>query len=148
MADTTWILVANAAHAKLYATRNLGNELIPIVEFTHPQSRTKGMDLVSDKMGHYQAMNGTGYGSFVETTDPKTNETARFASEIANMLDQARTHNAFDRLIWIVPAQFDGVLKSRCNSQVVKKVVYTEHKNYMDLNERELNKRLVEFPRF
>ena len=148
MADTTWILVANASHAKLYATHNLGNELIPIVEFTHPESRTKGIDLVSDRVGHYHAMNGSGYGSFVETSDPKSNETARFAAEIASMLDQARTHNAFDRLIWIMPAQFDGVLKSCCNSQVVKKVVHTEHKNCMNLNERELNKRLIEFPRY
>lgn len=148
MADTTWILVANASHAKLYATHNLGNELIPIIEFTHPESRNKGIDLVSDRVGSFQAMNGTGYGAFVETSDPKANEVSRFASEIARILDEARTHNAFDRLIWIVPAQFDGILKSRCNNQVMKKVVHTAHKNYMSLSESELNQHLMDYPRF
>ena len=59
----TWILVANAAQAKLYANQGPNKGVKLVSEYAHPESREKGSDLVSDRPGHYQG-HGNGRGSF------------------------------------------------------------------------------------
>ena len=47
----TWILVANASQAKLYANAGPKKGLKLIKDMKHPESREKAADLVSDRPG-------------------------------------------------------------------------------------------------
>ena len=49
----TWILVANASAAHLYANHGPKKGLKKLKEFEHTASRDKGSDLASDRPGHY-----------------------------------------------------------------------------------------------
>ena len=84
--STTWILIANAAQAKVYA--NLGpNKGVELVnEYAHPESREKGSELVSDRPGHNQG-HGNGRGAYVPQTGPKQNAAEHFALAIEFALD-------------------------------------------------------------
>ena len=60
----TWILVANASAAYLYANYGPKKGLQKLKEFRHDASREKRVDLVSDRPGHNRN-NGNGRGSYV-----------------------------------------------------------------------------------
>ena len=51
MAQTTWILVANASLAKFYANAGPNKGLALMKEIRHPESRQKNSDLVTDRPG-------------------------------------------------------------------------------------------------
>ncbi len=63
----TWILVANASAAHLYANYGPKKGLHKLKEFEHNASRGKAQDLVSDRPGHYNG-HGSGHGSFIPAT--------------------------------------------------------------------------------
>ena len=58
---TAWILVANASEAKVYANKGIGKGLEVIVRLSHPDSRKKTSELVSDRAGHMPGA-GNGHG--------------------------------------------------------------------------------------
>ena len=60
----TWILVANASAAYLYANYGPKKGLQKLKEFRHDASREKGQHLVSDRPGHNKS-HGNGCGSYI-----------------------------------------------------------------------------------
>ena len=47
----TWILFADASNARLYQSQAPAHDLSLLRELSHPESRAKEMDLVSDQPG-------------------------------------------------------------------------------------------------
>jgi protein required for attachment to host cells len=134
---TTWILVANASTARLYANHGVKKGIQLIKELSHPSSREKASNLVSDRPGH-NAGAGNGHGSFVPATDPKQNEAERFAQELAHELELGRTSNSYLRAIIVATPAFMGLLKRNLNNQVSKLVSEQVEKDYTKATEKEL----------
>jgi len=134
---TAWILVANASEAKVYSNKGIGKGLEIIAKLSHPDSRKKTSDLVSDRPGHMQG-SGNGHGSRQPATDPKQHEHDIFARELAQQLDQGRTANSYQRLIVVAEAGFRGLLNGVMNSQVNSLVSDSIDKDYTKLNDKEL----------
>lgn len=111
------ILVANSSGARMFVTDKLFGNWSLEKSLDHPESRQKDKSLVSDRLGNFQnaAMSG---GSFVEASDPKEFEADRFAKELADLLDQHRKSNNFERFVIVAPPQFYGMLNKHCNSHV------------------------------
>ncbi len=133
----TWILVANAAQAKLYTNQgpNKGVELVS--EYAHPESREKGSELVSDRPGHNQG-HGNGRGAYVPQTSPKQNAAEHFARHLAGMLDEGRSHARYERLILTASSPFIGMLKQHLPAGVSKLITACVDRDYTSANEREL----------
>ena len=142
--STTWILVANASQAKLYANHGPKKGLELVKELEHPESREKAANLVSDRPGHMQSA-GNGHGAYVPPTDPKTHEAERFAQELAHELEAGRVNNAYDRLIISASANFLGMLNGRLSSQVKTKVSESIEKDYTRLPVKELSGHLESY---
>ncbi len=142
----TWLLVGNASRARLFETQARPKTLTLIKEFLHPPSREKGDELASDRSGHYQAeavgMEGTTHGAFNEAVTPKEYEHTRFAMELAKELNTGRTKNSFNNLMIVASPHFHGLLNQHMNSHVSKMVSTHLNKDYTDLEEKELIKRL------
>lgn len=134
----TWILVANASQAKLYANNGPKKGLSLLKELIHPESREKAANLVSDRPGHNQGL-GNGHGSYVPATDPKEHEADRFALELARELEDGRTSNAYERLIIAASAPFLGMLNGRLSTQVKGKLAESIEKDYTKLPVKELS---------
>ena len=143
---STWLLVGNASRARLFKTQARPKTLKLLKEFLHPPSREKGEDLASDRSGHFQAeaigMEGTTHGAFNEPVSPKEFEHTRFAMELAKELNSGRTHNSFDNLMIVASPHFHGLLNQHMNNHVSKMVTTHLNKDYTDLDEKELIKRL------
>lgn len=137
----TWILVANASAASLYANYGPKKGLQKLKEFEHAASREKGHDLVSDRPGHNKS-HGNGHGSYVPASDPKQNEAQNFAFQLARELEQGRTANSYQRLILVASAPFMGLINSRLGNHVRALVSDSLEKDYTKVNEKELARHL------
>ncbi len=137
MANTTWILVANASLAKLYANLGPKKGLSLLKELTHPESREKGADLVSDRPGQMHSP-GNGHRAAQSKSDPKTNEARSFAQQLAHELNHARTTQKYDRAILVAPPAFMGLINEKLDSQTAGLVSDRFEKDYTKASDKEL----------
>jgi protein required for attachment to host cells len=107
---TTWILVANAAEARLLTSENLRiGELTLLREFVHPDSRKRASELKSDHPGHYTTNAGM-HGAYSKQ-DPTEIEAEHFAIQLAHELKAGWNKNQYKNLIIITPAHFHGLIR-------------------------------------
>lgn len=125
----TWILVANASLAKLYANLGPNKGLTLVKELIHPESRQKNSELVTDRPGH-QATAASGQGSKLPQTAPKTYEAKLFAQEIAQELYLGRAKNAFGRAIVFAPPAFMGMLNAVLDNPTAQLITDRFEKDY------------------
>ena len=141
---TTWILVANASEAQLYANTGISKGLEKVAAFDHPDSRRKTSDLVSDRPGHMQSA-GNGHGSHQQATDPKRHEHEIFAREIAQHIEQGRTGNQYQRLIVAAEPHFRGLLNNTFSTQVHSLISESLDKDYTKVTQKQLAVHLEKF---
>ncbi len=137
MASTTWVLVANASLAKLYANQGPNTGLAPLRDFEHPSSRLKNSDLVSDRAGHMQSA-GLGHGSRQPQTEPKQHEAKLFAQTLARELQAGRTKREYRRAIVVAPPAFMGLLKGALDEPTAEMVSDHFDKDYTRATPKEL----------
>jgi protein required for attachment to host cells len=140
----TWVLVANSNKARLFNTERIGDEMVCVREFEHPESRQKGSELTSDRPGHYQSK-GTGHGAFVETTDPRDNEVEKFADELADVLDKGRANNEYKKLVIVAAPHFMGLLNNHMDEKTRSFIISDINKDFTSYEDRELPERLREY---
>ena len=129
MSRTTWVVVANASRARIFVNSGPGKGLQLLKELLHPQSREKGIDLVSDRPNN-------------PALGPKQNEADHFAQEVARELEGGRVNQRFAQLVIIASLPFHGVLNARLNDQVKSFVSHSIEKDYTHALEKELAQRL------
>lgn len=134
---TTWILVANASAASIFANDGPKKGLVKVKALEHTASREKASDLVTDRPGHTQSR-GNGRGAYVPAKMPKEVEAERFALEVARELDHGRTANAFQRVILIASPHFMGLVNQHLDPHVRQLVSASIEKDYTKLGEKEL----------
>ena len=141
---TTWILVANASEAKIYANKGINKGLEKIAAFAHPDSRKKALELVTDRSGHMQSA-GNGHGARQPATTPKQHEHEIFAREIAHRIEHGRTGNQYQRLIVAAEPHFRGLLNSTFSTQVRSLISESLDKDYTKATDKELSGHLEKF---
>jgi protein required for attachment to host cells len=125
----TWILVANASLARLYANLGPKQGLKLIKELVHPESRMKNADLSSDKAGAFQAST-SGHGAREQQTPPKLNAARNFAQALAKELYLGRSRNEFARAILVAPPAFMGMLNATLDGPTAQMVSDRLEKDY------------------
>ncbi|MGB0128875.1 MAG: host attachment protein [Rhodocyclaceae bacterium] len=141
MPQTAWILVANASTAKLFANHGPKKGLQLVKELSHPESRQKNADLVTDRAGFMQS-SGNGHGSRQPPTEPKQYEAQTFAQELAEELHGGRTTNQFSRVILVAPPAFMGLLNAQLDAPTAQIVSDRFEKDYTKASEKELSAHL------
>jgi len=116
---TICILVTNASEAHVYETKNIrSKDLNKIKTLVHPESREKGLDLVSDRPGHYQT-NHSARSSY-EKNNPKETQAEYFAIQLCDELNLNRMHNTYEKLILIAPPKFYGRMQKHLDKHVTE----------------------------
>jgi protein required for attachment to host cells len=137
MAQTAWILVANASKAKLFANHGPKKGLQLLKELDHPESRQKNADLVSDRAGFMQS-SGNGHGARQPASEPKQNEARSFAQSLAQELQHGRSTNQYHRAIIVAPPAFMGLLNNQLDGPTTQVVSDRFEKDYTKATEKEL----------
>ena len=141
--ETTWVVIADAARARVFERSGPSGSLAEIVDLTHPASRSKGSELGRDRPGHVEVRRqGPGNASFDPHTDPQAREHDRFAREVAQVLDEAIGQGRCKRLVLVASDPFLGRVRGHLGPQTLAAVRQTVAHDYCLLGVRELQARL------
>ncbi|MDR9437087.1 MAG: host attachment protein [Thiohalophilus sp.] len=144
--NNTWVLVANASEARLFNL--IKSDLERVKSFSHDESRMKGEDLASDRPGAYQSdVNREGHGSYAEPTNPKEHEKDRFARELADILNKARSENQFNELVIVASPHFHGLINQHLDDESSKKVSHHIEKDYTQVEDGDMLEILLPYLR-
>lgn len=136
---TYLFLICNASKALVYSTHEKYPQkpLSFVIEFEHPDSRKKRMDLVTDRPGHFQTSH-TARSAYENHIDPKEREADHFAKEISLYLEEKLKKKAFDYLILVASIQFFSLLKKHLSTHVANTIIRSIHKDHVHQSEPEL----------
>lgn len=139
-----WILIANAAQARLFSMNGRSKPLRLERELAHPAGRARAQDILSDEPGRYSKGGKRGILSALERRiTPHRIEEQKFARELAEMLDLALDRREYTRLAIFASAQFLGILRQTISDNVRKCLVTSAAKDLVDVDPRELPKHLT-----
>ncbi|WP_297374171.1 host attachment protein [Acidiferrobacter sp.] len=140
----TWVLVSNAAEARLFLNEGCGKGLQLVHNWAHPDSRKHEGDLVTDSAGRTQQSDALGRRSAIQwKTGPKETEMQHFAAELVERLEAGRMAGAYQHLILVAPPHFLGLLRESLDAPTSAMVRATLDKDYSQEVIPELAKHLA-----
>jgi protein required for attachment to host cells len=111
--DTVWIVVADAARARILSCEGRAcHGLTDVEAFSHSESRAQNQDLVTDRPGRgWASASGDARHAMDEPTDPAQRERDRFARIVADRLKTAHYQGVFKHLVIVASPGFLGALR-------------------------------------
>ena len=140
---TTWILIADAATARVIATSGKAGDLAMVDDIELQGHPLPGRDLAADRPGRAFDRAGDGRHGMEPRTDPRSVERERFAREIADVLEKAVVGQRYDRLVLVAPPTFMGLLRETLPSSVATKVGAELTKDLTKVSIHDLSERLA-----
>jgi len=109
---TTWILVCDGARGRIFSHESGTRGLAVVTWADHAETHRRTSELGSDRPGRTHESAHTGQRHAMEPrVDWHRFEKARFAQEMAAILDKAALKGTMDRLILVAPPQVLGDLR-------------------------------------
>jgi protein required for attachment to host cells len=140
MKKPVWILVANASNAKILE-KSADKASVPseVMSLDHPESRMHGCELSSHPPGH----SPVGRTVLASRSDPVDREHAKFAKQVANVLEQAALENRFGSLALFAPSHFLGLVRDRLSVKLQKSIVDSHAVDITSLDTATLNHKII-----
>ena len=142
--DRTWVVVANAARARLCEFNPRDASLTELQDFVHAAGRQKGSALATDRPGHTEKGQASVRTSFEPHTEVHHKEREHFARELARQLDDAIAQRHCPALALIASNPFLGELKAQLGNAAAKAVVATVPTDLTHCDMAELTSRVKE----
>lgn len=121
--DVIWVLVADAAGARLLRADADSRRLEPLAEYPHEDGRAKPGELVSDRPGRsFDSSRAGGRHAMEPDTELKRAELRRFVHVLAGKLEHAIAEHDPDRLVVVAGPQLLGELRKALPEPVVARV--------------------------
>jgi protein required for attachment to host cells len=134
-----WLLVANAARARVLEETDEPGRYAHVADLAHPQSRMKSEQLGEDRARHVEGVgHGLGSAAYQPRTDPHEREHDRFAREVATALNDGVAQGRCAGLTLVASDPFLGLVKSHLDRQSRKLVLHTVAHDYTHLRDEEL----------
>ena len=144
--NTVWVLVCDATEARLFQVRHLRG--VPsawqLVEtFSHPASRSKTSELVSDRLGQRSSEGRSAHrNALAPASSPKEVDNTHFAHLLAASLDDVRRSKGLRRWVLVAPPHVMGMVKKELTPELEKVLMATFDEDLAHLDQQELAKRL------
>ena len=138
----TWIVVADGAHAKIYANqgRGLGIDEPAIQEYFGDNHPTR--EINSDRPGRMSGSASGAHHVMNPPTDAHRHAQQVLAREVAHALHSAANHGAYVQLVLVAPPRALGDLRASLSAKTQTMLVGDLNKNLTALPMRELAKQL------
>lgn len=114
----TWVLIADAARARVFETKGQGNGLTPVEDMSLEAELAPSRELGSDRPGRSFDSAGVGRHAMESPSDLHREQKRQFARRIADALQQRQAARSFDRLVVVAPAVTMGDLRAALPDQV------------------------------
>ena len=118
-----WVLVADAAGARVLRADRAEHRLELLRTHTHPAGRAKPSERVTDRAGRsFDSTHAGGRHAMEPDTDLRRAELRRFAHQLASELDQAAVSGSFDQLVIVAGDRMLGELRDALPQRVKARV--------------------------
>ncbi len=134
----TWVVVADGAHARLFANDGPGKGLTAVPDGDLTGTHAPSREINADRPGRTFDRSGEGRHAKEPQSDPHRNAKRDFAHLVAARLDDAHNRQAFDRLVLVAPPQALGDLRACLGNAVRAKVSAELNKDLTHLKDHEL----------
>ena len=137
-----WIVVADSARARIFASARQGRELEQVTELLHPESRFHNRDLTTNRPGRTFDSEGPGRHAMSESVSPREHEAWKLCRALADEIETARAQERFDRIVLVAAPAFLGELRKTLSDQTTRLVVAALDKNLGSLDAQGIVKHL------
>lgn len=140
---STWILVADRAHARLFSPTIDGGGLTELEDFINPEGRKPEAAYANDRAPRSFESMGPSSHAIQPHTTAEEKVAARFAGELNDVLERGRVEHRYERLILVAPPRFLGALHNAMGKQVSSCVVAQLDKDIVTLPATEIREHLA-----
>lgn len=134
----TWILIANAAEARLFEAAAEDGPLVERAGFRSPESRLHGIEFTRDRAFRVQESATPARHGIEPRQDPHDKVSVDFARELAAVLQHGRNEHDYQRLVLVAPPRFLGQLRQALDTQVARRVVDSRDKDLVNASPAEI----------
>jgi protein required for attachment to host cells len=134
----TWILIADAAHARVLEASGPGKPLVPVPDFEMRADLPRSHDLGTDRPGRTHESVGTTRHAVEPRSDPHRQLKHDFAVRVAERLDAAAAAKSFDRLVVAAPPAMLGDLRQAMHKQTHQLIAAEVPKDLVKVADRDL----------
>lgn len=120
---TTWVLIADGNHAKIFEYGGPGKGLTALPDLMFEEESLRAQDIMSDRPGRSFSSVGHGRSGYEYSTDPVDVRETRFVTKVAGLLDDKLRAGAFDRLVIAAAPQALGEIRPQLSKAVQAAVV-------------------------
>lgn len=138
---STWILVADNTHARIFTAETPSSALAEIEDLVHEEGRLHDRELTTDLPGKIKSADGGGH-AFEQPTDPKKHEADSFANRIAKHLEAAYKANKFQQLLIIAEPTSLGLIRKHLPEHIRQLVSFELDKSIAYQSADEIRKHL------
>lgn len=121
--NTIWILVADQAEARFYATDRVAGKLTLVNVMTNKEGAAHARDLTSDAPGRVHDRRGSARHSMEPDTGVKEEGRRRFVKQIVERLESAHLRGDFERLVLLAAPAVLGVIRKTLSTELARAVV-------------------------
>ncbi len=121
----TWVLIADAARARVFENTGKGTGLTIVQDMTLDAELLPSHELGSDRPGRSFDSVGSGRHAMESPSDLHREQKRQFARRIAEALEEQQATKSFDRLVLVAPPVTMGDLRAALPDKV-KAVVAAE----------------------
>lgn len=141
---TTWIVVADSAHARFYAVESSKGPLAVVPDRQLDAAHAKIRDMVSDRQG--RSFDSAGYGrhAMEPEVDPRRKEALDLTHGLAACLEEDAEQHRYQRLILVAAPRTLGDLRAVLPKKVAALVVGELDKELIHLGPQELAQHLAD----
>lgn len=142
MSKKTWVLVADAAKARLFELPKKDANLIEIACYAHPDSRTPGRHPAHGRLPRTQESNGAARHAIEPRTTLRIKHQDQFAAILSDVVRRGRLERRYDQLVLIAPPRFLGALHKHLDEQTLACVVDEIGNDFLKLSTADLRPRI------
>lgn len=141
----TWVLVADNSRARLFSAEKPASPLVEFRDFTSPEGRLHEGDLVTDKRGRDQnPASGVLHGLDPATTR-KQDTADRFALQVCEELEMARSRAELTKLYIVAAPAFLGLLRRNQPPKLRQTIAGEIDKNLTTQDPKMIRKHLPDY---
>ncbi len=119
----TWVLIVDAARARVFETRGKGTGLTVVSDMAFDAELAPSHTLGTDRPGRSFESVGSTRHAMESPLDPHREQKRQFARHIAHVVAQRQAAKSFDRLVVVAPAVTMGDLRAALSDKVKAAVV-------------------------
>ena len=138
MSRKTWVLVADAAKARLFERTGKEASLTEIACYTHPNGRTPGNHPIHGRLPRAQESMDASRHAIEPRTTLKDKHAKEFADALSDVVQHGRLQERYDDLVLIAPPRFLGALHACMDEQTRKRAVSEVGNDLLTLSPAEL----------